>query len=180
MKNIIYKIFTIGFFVMWALALESKILHRQVDEWSNKYTQYDCVRAYDILISQKESYPNISKKEYKQKLKINRHICLDVKSNVQLGIPQINTIIIDSDLEGFSYYITLAHEKTHITTFSANEQYVCFKTFEMLYTSEDPFLKQVGITYGIKQLNDLYYNEYDVKGQIINYLLGNNIYYTID
>ena len=163
--------------MMWWLAIASKIMVRPVEQWSNKYLQEDCIEAYEILSQQRTNLPYISKKEYRKKLNINHHIYLEVTTNVQLSMPQINTIVMDKRMTGLSYYIWLAHEKTHITAFSANEQYVCFKSFEMLYTSSDPFLKQVGVEYGLYQLADVYYNEYDVKGQIINYLLNKKIYW---
>lgn len=179
--KIIYKIFTVGFFILLYFGITSRILYRRVDMPCNKYTYSNYVEAYNILENQK--IPNLkilTKDEYKSRIDVKKHIYLEANTRTCYAFPQINTIIMDNSLEGHAYCVFLAHEKIHITKYSANETYVYFETFKFLYESNDTYLKQAGITYGLQQLNDLYFDEKDVKGQIINYLTNNDIYVKIN
>lgn len=64
------------------------------------------------------------------------------------------TIIIDDDLTGVNYAITLTHEILHYKYYSTNERYIEFMTFRVLFESNDPYLRKAGILHGYERLTD--------------------------
>lgn len=83
----------------------------------------------------------------------------------------IRLIVIDKDLSGMQYCVTLTHEMMHLKKMSKKESYICFETFKYLYESED--MHNVGVWYAIKQLEGAYSGEYNVSNQIVDYLTNN-------
>ena len=82
--------------------------------------------------------------------------------------PIIRTIFIDKGIAGYEYCQTLVHEMIHIKHCVANETYVCYETFKYLY--EDEVLHNVGVVYGLQQMNKTYKDEYNIREQVIYYL----------
>lgn len=78
------------------------------------------------------------------------------------------TIKIDERVSGYVYCETFTHETMHLKYYTANERFVCYETFKYLYESEE--LHNIGVWYGLKQLNGDYSGEYDISGLVVNYL----------
>lgn len=81
-----------------------------------------------------------------------------------------NRIILDDDLTGVSYCTSLVHEVLHYRYFSANERFIQYMTFVVLYESKDPHLRNVGIKYGYNEIGDTPTNRYWCADLIIDYL----------
>lgn len=137
------------------------------------YSQVEFLNAYGELVKdfeygefEKGYYKSIIKKDLKPKFYIYSERTL--KSHCGLTLPTIRLIIIDERLQGNEYCVTLAHETMHLNQFIREERYVCYETFKYLYESEE--LHNVGVWYGLKQLNGDYSGEYDISGLVVNYL----------
>lgn len=138
------------------------------------FTNNSYAKAYTILnndYKQPEYMPNEYYKNYIDDLLDNRfylYFTKDLKNNYGLSLPAIRTIIVDSNINNYDYCVAFMHESIHMKEFVNNEKYVAFKTFKILY--EDEQLHNVGIWYAINMFNGVYSEEYDVRGNIINYL----------
>lgn len=82
--------------------------------------------------------------------------------------PTIRLIVIDKDIIGNMYCMTLAHEMMHLKLMRKQESYICFETFKYLYESE--IMHDVGVWYAIKQIEGDFKGEYNVSNQIVDYL----------
>lgn len=80
----------------------------------------------------------------------------------------IRLILIDEDLSGDRYCVTLAHEMMHLKKMRNQENYICFETFKYLY--ESSMMHNTGVWYAIKQLEGAYKGEYNISNQIVDYL----------
>lgn len=80
----------------------------------------------------------------------------------------IRLILIDEDLSGDAYCITLAHEMMHLKKMRKQESYICFETFKYLY--ESSLMHNTGVWYAIRQLEGAYRGEYNISNQIVDYL----------
>lgn len=80
----------------------------------------------------------------------------------------IRLIVIDEDITGYQYCVTLTHEIMHLKRFILQENYVCFETFKYLYESKE--LHNVGVWYALMQLDGAYSGEYNICYQIVDYL----------
>ena len=87
----------------------------------------------------------------------------------------LKIIVLDNDLTQENYTLTLAHELVHLTHFTANERYVSFITFKVLYESENNYFKSVALAYADAQFKHLYQHSYDCSGYIEEYLQYNKI-----
>lgn len=169
-RKILSGLVLFGFILFSILLVTQRILYRRVELPSNKYSEHSYNTAYTTLLTQNRHLPEISNKEYRKKIGIRGRIYIETGLSQSYALPQLNIILMQNNLTNEEYCIMLAHEELHLRKYSANETYISFETFKFLYTSPDIYLHQAGVLFGLKQLDDQYYNEYDIKGQIINYL----------
>lgn len=92
----------------------------------------------------------------------------DFKDRNGICMGSIRLIVVDSNLSGYRYCVTLAHEMMHLRKFRKQENYICFETFKYLYESD--VMHNVGVWYAIKQLEGAYSGEYNISNQIVDYL----------
>lgn len=79
-------------------------------------------------------------------------------------------VIIDKNLSAAEYALTLAHELTHISKFTANERYCNFNAWKTLYESNDNYLKNVALRYADLDFKGLVNHQYSCAGYIEEYL----------
>ena len=79
-------------------------------------------------------------------------------------------ILIDDDLIGFSYIITLTHEILHYREYCSNDRYIEFMTFKVLFESNDPYLVKAGIIHGYSCITSTAKDRYWCADLIIDYL----------
>lgn len=171
LNKIFVWVHIIGFYIMSYFGITAAILNKTKELPSNHYTYYDYCYAYNTLeVQQNTTLRPLSNAEYRKKLNITRHIYVEISSNKSYSLPQLNIILMQNNLEGHSYARLLTHEMLHIRKYSGDDRYIQLETFKYLYHSNDEHLKQVGITFGLNMLNEKYDNEYDIKGNLINYL----------
>ena len=84
----------------------------------------------------------------------------------------IRKIIIKEDLEEREYLISLAHERLHLYYFSGCERFIQYQTFIFLYENECDYLRHIGVYFALEIFEDIYPDEYNCIGQIINYFIG--------
>ena len=146
----------------------------------NYYTNSDVVNAQQVLwedldIQQK----TLTKQEYKtlveQELHISHYVLIEkdtirYKDAYGYAMPLIRTVVLKKDLNAFYYTQTLTHELIHIKYFSADERFVDYMTFRTLYESNNEYLHNMGVIYGIMVVEDYIKPEYSCKGQLVNYL----------
>lgn len=132
-------------------------------------------KALEILYNEYKPLTDVkSKGYYKSFLEkdLNMHLYFYAEKELSgyngLCYPNIRLILIDVDLVGYQYCCTLVHEMMHLKKIRVQENYICFETFKYLYESEE--LHNIGVWYGIRQLNGLYSGEYNIRYQIVDYL----------
>ena len=81
-----------------------------------------------------------------------------------------NVVQVQEDLDIEDFTRTLAHELMHIKLFSADERYVEFHTFKLLYESNDPDLKKIAINIANENLDYAVHPSYDCGYYIQEYL----------
>lgn len=152
------------------------VLYRPITIDEYDYTPDDVYWAESILLREYEyGLYELENWEYKSLLEYQMkpvYIYTERNLNGWAGEarPILRMVTIDKDVKGYSYCVTLTHELMHLQHFSANERFVCAKTFEFLYENEDEDLKQAGVRYGYAVLNNRYSGVYDITDWIINYL----------
>lgn len=162
--------------ILTYLGILSLIFFRKKDMPFSLVTANNCYEAFILL---KKEYniaePEINKREYRnfieQDIGLKFYIYVEKNINseyVGITYATIRTIIIDKNVFGYEYCVTFAHEAIHLKQFIGQENYVCFETFKYLYESEK--LHSVGVWYGIKQLEGYYNGDYNISGEIVNYL----------
>ena len=144
------------------------------------YTQLDYYNVVDKLYLESYNGNNkaLSNSSYKKTLEqeLNPQLYIYKEKNAHkqyagLTLPIIRTIIIDSEIDGYDYCLTLTHEIMHLNHFIANERYICFETFKFLYENEK--LHDVGVWYAYKQLTVIYSKDYYIADLVIDYLTKN-------
>lgn len=136
---------------------------------------YDKDKAITILsLEYSINAPVYSNRYYREHVEddLNIHIYFCVESGLKqhngLCFGNIRLIVIDEDVSGYQYCYTFAHEIMHLKHMIKQENYVCFETFKYLYESEE--FHNVGVWYGLRQLNGCYSGEYNISNQIVDYL----------
>lgn len=101
------------------------------------------------------------------------------KDTSGLTIPLIRTIFIDTDTYNDAvknneylgqYLIVLTHEYIHLKELTMCEMYVNYKTFLILYNSNNNYLKQCALTFAVDILWGCYPKEYNCSYYIIEYM----------
>jgi hypothetical protein len=145
------------------MALPSGIVtHRQtLDAYTRLCKEYD-----DLCDNESDYY---YKTKIEQDLNLKCYLYKEKRIS-KLGDSNcyFRTIRIDTRVTGYTYCETFAHETMHLKYYTANERFVCYETFKYLYESEE--LHNVGVWYGLKQLNGDCSGEYDISGLVVNYL----------
>ena len=85
----------------------------------------------------------------------------------------LKLIVLDQDLTCEEFALTLAHELVHITQYTSNERYTTFKTFILLYESQNEYFKNIALAYAELDFNGLMPKEYSCAGYIEEYLAEN-------
>lgn len=83
-----------------------------------------------------------------------------------------NIVYVRPDLEPEEFARTLAHELMHIKLFSADERYVEFQTFKILYESGDKELKKIAMNIANENLSYAIDHGYDCGAHIKKYLIA--------
>ena len=140
------------------------------DYYASIYTLYN---EYDASLNNQQ-HKNYYRNMIEDQAKFGPYLYLEthMDDNSGLAILMLRTIVIDKDITNVeTYCMVFAHEVMHFKTFHGNETYVSFETFKFLYESDDPYLHNVGVKYGLQQLYGYYGGEYDCHNYIINYLV---------
>lgn len=165
-------IFEIVFFSVTAL-----VYNRKNKMPLQIYTQWDYYIACKVLQQEKEPIKIESKSYYREQMEILAGFDFYIykESNIRerfgkdgLSLAIIRTVILDENLDGYDYCVTCLHEFLHIKEFIEDEEYLSFKTFKMLYESEE--FHNIGVMYAISVFDGFYYGEYDIRAHIVNYL----------
>lgn len=80
-------------------------------------------------------------------------------------------ITIAENLRIEAYAFVLAHELTHLTTYTYNERYCQVNAFKVLYESEDDFLRNSALFALSVDLQGGFTHEYAFAGNVEQYLL---------
>ena len=98
----------------------------------------------------------------------------NVLGNTNIFTRKIN---IRETLDPFYQLGVIVHEMVHIKYYTANERFTEFKTFQLMYESNNEIVHNVGIWYG-QNICDNYSGEYDCSYFIVDYFQKNayNIY----
>lgn len=142
------------------------------------YNSDDYTNCINLLEQEYYSpYVPTNKQELKKKiqkdsnLKSYLYFEKDLEGATGLAFVAIRTIIVDKHIELCEYAITLYHETLHLKTIRKQENYIQYETFKALYESKDTELHHYGACFGMKQLYNMYNDEYSCIEQIIYYLL---------
>lgn len=147
---------------------------------TNTYTKQDEERALLILWSDIDVHQQeLTNKEYKTLIEneMNFRFYIHKQKNMTIykdakGIssPLILLVVIDDEISGWEYCITLSDELMHIKYFTADERFVNFQVFKMLYESDNEYLHNIGVWYGLCHLENRITSNFSCKGYIVNYL----------
>ena len=66
--------------------------------------------------------------------------------------------------------MTLTHELVHLSYFTANERFTCFKAFQILYESGNNYFKNIALAYANNDFKGITSLEYSCAGYIEDYL----------
>jgi hypothetical protein len=177
-KSKLNKIFAIicliGILIILYLGFVAVAFFRNKNMPLQTYSQTDYLIAYDMLVKEYDNLQADNTNEfYKKYIENSLNIDCYFYKETELECAGrvyvvIRLIVIDDDASGYNYCLTFAHEMMHLKRFIKQEDYICFETFKYLY--EDKELHNVGVWYGLKQLNGHYSKEYDISGLVVNYL----------
>ena len=177
-KKVILIIIVIIIISLIALTL-GLVFYRKIDLPDVKYTEEERRTFRDKLLDEyDENLPPLTKKEYRQKIsaemKLGPYLCLEVDLPGCYGgysVVILRTILMDNNLSNQeSYCLVFTHEAMHMKKFHPNEKYINFESFKCLYESDDIYLHNAGVKYGINILRGRYTGEEDCKANVIDYL----------
>ena len=153
------------------------VVYREKDMEVETVTYMDCYNALNILRQDiNKNHCTMSKDEFREFVEddLGVHFYIykerDFKGKyVGKTYHPIRTIVLDKNLEDYTYFVQFVHELMHLKTYVAQEDYICFETFKYLYESEE--LHDVGVWYALRKLNGFQGSgEYCIDYHIVNYL----------
>lgn len=162
-------------FILYAIVITVLIL-RKVEHKDYDYTPAQLSQTKTLLQDEFYSNPSVlSQQEYKSLL--DREIRVRPYTLTRIKIkedgrtfPHYRVININPDVDGIEYCTILAHEMIHLKYMIMDERFVEFKTFKTLYESKNEHLHKAGCYLGLGVLNNRYPEQYNCKGEIIEYL----------
>ena len=156
------------------------ILYRKVNMPESEYSVYDYRTAFYMLQDDYEYIPpsqQKDKKYYRETIEdlisLGPYLYFEVGMNGHDGasLVGLRTIIMNKNITDHEQYcVAFTHEVMHTKKFHGYEPYIIFETFKFLYESENEYLHNAGVRYGLDMLYGYYDGEYDCPGYIINYL----------
>lgn len=82
----------------------------------------------------------------------------------------IRYVCLDKDLSLENFVWTLTHELVHLNYFTANERFVNFQTFIILYESDFEYFRQIALEYANLEFSGKVEYEYSCAGYVEEYL----------
>ena len=164
-------------FIVYMVVITVLVL-RNVEHKDYDYTSAQLSQAKTLL--QDEFYSSssiLSQQEYKSlldsEIRVRPYILTRIKIKEDgRTFPHYRVININPDIDGVEYCVILAHEMIHLKYMIMDERFVEFTTFKTLYESKNEHLHRAGCYLGLGVLNDRYPEQYNCKGEIIEYLIG--------
>lgn len=164
-------------FFLYTVVITVLVL-RKVEHKDYNYTPAQLSQAKTLL--QDEFYSSssvLSQQEYKylldREIRVKPYILTRIKIKEDgRTFPYYRVININPDVDGIEYCVILAHEMIHLKYMIMEERFVEFTTFKTLYESKNEHLHKAGCYLGLGVLNDRYPEQYNCKGEIIEYLIG--------
>lgn len=151
---------------------------RKVEHKDYVYTPAQLSQAKTLLQDEFYSSPSIlSQQEYKSLLDSEIRVKPYILTRITLQqdgrtFVHYRFININPDVDGVEYCVILAHEMIHLKYMIMDERFVEFTTFKTLYESKNEHLHKAGCYLGLGVLNNGYLEQYNCKGEIIEYLIG--------
>lgn len=180
--DFIYKIsivaLILSIMVLCYLCTIGILLNRDMGLKFVKPTMSDYYNAYNKLWL--ESNKNIclmTDEEYKQYVEndmgIHFYIYTERDNISKAGLTNCfsRQIIMNSKLTGYEYCRVFVHEMLHLKYISADEKYIAFETFKYLYN--DDKLHDIGVSYGMAQIEGKFYGDQNSREYIVDYLTKN-------
>lgn len=178
-KKILKRIFVIILIILLPVCTYFTVIcaikHRDTSIQYVSYTIVDVMYAKSEL--QKEySFEPLSNRVYRNaleeelKLKWYYYDVVDLGEGLNgLSNCYYRTIKIHEDLEGYWYCKTMCHEMIHLKYLTGDETYTSYMTFVRLYESDNEILRRVGAWYGLNQIENRVYGEYNCRDYVISY-----------
>ena len=161
LKRISIFLFCLTIIIIIIFGTSNILLFRNIKMPVSANSFYNVKEAFNILDKEYNQDKNEKSESYyrnflEKDLGVGLYFYKEINTSKYNGIcyPMIRLIVIDVDITGYQYCLTLTHEFMHLKKFILQDNYTCFETFKYLYESKE--LHNIGVWYGRRQLSGFY------------------------